>query len=60
MEIKDWSYEDYPSFDEKVEGAVWIPTSGDEIGTNVYPNIEYANVDGVPLHLLIIVPRHEI
>ena len=39
MEIKDWSYEDYPSFDEKVEGAVWIPTSGDEIGTNVYPNI---------------------
>lgn len=57
MEIKDWSYEDYPSFDEKVEGAVWIPTSGDEIGTNVYPNIEYANVDGVLLHLLIIVPQ---
>ncbi len=57
MEIKDWTYEEYPSFDEEVEGAVRIPTSGDEMGTYIYPSIEYANVDGVPLHLLIIVPQ---
>lgn len=57
MEIKNWTYEEYPSFDEEVEGVVRISTSGDEIGTNIYPSIEYANVDGVPLHLLIIVPQ---
>lgn len=57
MEIKDWTYEEYPSFDEEVEGAVRILTSGDEIGTYIYPSVEYANVDGVPLHLLIIKPQ---
>lgn len=57
MEIKDWTYEEYPSFDEEVEGVVRIPTSGDEIGTYIYPTVEYANVDGVPLHMLIIAPQ---
>ena len=60
MEIKDWTYEEYPSFDEEVEGAVRILTSGDEIGTYIYPSVEYANVDGVPLHLLIIKPQSRI
>ena len=57
MEIKEWTYEDYPAFCEEVEGTVRIPTSGDEIGTYIYSNVEYANVDGVPLHLQIIIPR---
>lgn len=57
MEIKEWTYEDYPAFCEEVEGTVRISTSGDEIGTYIYSNVEYANVDGVPLHLQIIIPR---
>ena len=56
MEIKEWTYEEYPSFDEYVEGAVRIPTTGDEKGTYIYPSVEYANMDGVPLHLQIIAP----
>lgn len=56
MEIKEWSYEEYPAFDEPVEGAVRIPTTGDEMGTYIYSNVEYANVNGVPLHLQIITP----
>lgn len=51
MEIKEWTYEEYPSFEEYVDGAVRIHTSGDEIGTYIYSNVEYTNMDGVPLHL---------
>ena len=57
MEIKEWTYEEYPDFDEEVAGAVRIPTTGNEIGTYIYSNVEYANVDGVSLHLQIIVPE---
>lgn len=57
MEIKEWTYEEYPSFEEYVDGAVRIHTSGDEIGTYIYPSVEYANMDGVPLHLQIITPQ---
>lgn len=57
MEIKEWTYEEYPSFDEVVEGAVRIHTTGDEKGTYIYSNVEYANMNGVPLHLQIITPQ---
>ncbi len=57
MEIKKWTYEDYPDFNEDVEGAVRIPTTGNEIGTYIYSNVEYANIDGAALHLQIIVPE---
>ena len=57
MEIKEWSYEEYPAFNEDVDGAVRIPTSGDEIGTYIHSNVEYANINGMPLHLQIITPQ---
>lgn len=57
MEIKNWTYEEYPSFDEEIEGVTRIPTTGDEKGTYIYSNVEYANMDGVPLHLQIITPQ---
>ena len=57
MEIKEWTYEEYPAFEEEVEGTVKIPTTGDEPGTYIYSNVEYANMDGVPLHLQIITPQ---
>lgn len=57
MEIKEWTYEEYPSFDEDVAGAIRIPTSGDETGTYIHSNVEYANINGVPLHLQIITPQ---
>ena len=57
MEIKNWTYEEYPSFDEEIEGVTRIPTTGDEKSTYIYSNVEYANVNSVPLHLQIITPR---
>ena len=56
MEIKDWTYEEYPSFDEEIEGVKRIKTTGDEKGTYIYSNVEYANIDDVTLHLQIITP----
>lgn len=56
MEIKNWSYEEYPSFDEEVEGVLRIPSSGDEAGTYTFTNVPYAQIDGTTLHLQIITP----
>ena len=56
MEIKNWSYKEYPSFDEEIEGVKRIHTTGDEKGTYIYSNVVYAQVDGVALHLQIITP----
>ncbi|WP_296054172.1 alpha/beta hydrolase [uncultured Holdemanella sp.] len=56
MEIKEWTYEEYPSFDEEIEGVKRIYTSGNEMGTYIYSNVEYKEIDGVTLHLQIITP----
>ena len=32
MEVKAWEYDEYPGLTEEVEGAVHIPTTGDEPG----------------------------
>lgn len=56
MEVKEWSYEEFPEFTEKIEGVKRIFSSGDEVGTDCFPNVEYANVDGKALHLQILVP----
>lgn len=58
MEVRsDWTYETFPEFTEEVEGAVWVPTTGDEIGANCLHDVEYLNIDGYPLHLQICLPN---
>ena len=32
MEIKSWTYEEYPGYTEQVPGAVMQKTTGDEVG----------------------------
>lgn len=56
MEVKEWSYEEYPGVTEEVEGAVHIPTTGDEIGVYHWHDIPYAEVDGHQLVLQILEP----
>lgn len=56
MEIKDWAYEEYPEFDETVEGAVSVDTTGDEIEVTYLKDVPYATADGVELRLQMLVP----
>lgn len=56
MEVKEWTYEEFPEFAEEVEGARTIPTTGDEIGVLYTPNVEYAEINGVKLHLQLLLP----
>ncbi len=56
MEVKAWSYEEFPEFTQEVEGAGIIETTGDEMGVHYIHDVEYANVNGTPLHLQILIP----
>ena len=56
MEIKAWTYEEYPGYSEEVPGAVRLKTTGDEVGVRYLHDVEYARVDDVPLHLQILLP----
>lgn len=57
MEIKEWTYDEYPSFDEEIEGVHRIYTDGNEKGTYIFSDVVYSEMDGVPLRLQIITPR---
>lgn len=57
MEVKAWTYEEFPAFDEDVSDATWLDTNGDEEGVRYIPNVEYECVDGVSRVLQILVPH---
>lgn len=57
MELRAWTYEEFPAFDEDVPGAIWLDTTGDEVGVTYVPNVEYECVDGVSRVLQILIPR---
>lgn len=56
MELKAWTYEEFPAFDGEVDGARWLSTTGDEPGVMYVPNVEYECVDGLSRVLQILVP----
>lgn len=58
MEVKAWSYAEFPAFMDDVDGAVRIPSDGNEPGTRVDPDIVYVTRDGLDRHLQIIYPRN--
>jgi len=57
MEVKTWTYEDFPAFDEAIGDVEVLTTDGDQILAKYIPDVEYAVVDGIPLHLQILVPE---
>lgn len=56
MEIKNWTYEEFPEFTEAIEGVEVIETTGDETGVTYLHDVEYANVEGTPLRLQLLIP----
>ena len=57
MELKAWEYDEFPAFDEEVEGATWLDTTGNEMGVTYVPNVEYECVGGVSRVLQILIPN---
>ncbi len=56
MEIKNWTYAEFPEFTEPVEGAKLIPTTGDEQGVLYLHDVEYMKVGDIPLRLQLLIP----
>ena len=56
MEVRDWSYEEFPEFTDIPAGADRLEVTGDEPGTFYVPDVVYAVMDGIPLHLQILLP----
>lgn len=56
MEIKNWTYAEYPAFTTLPEGTGVISSDGDAIGVRLYPDVEYRTVGDQILHLEILRP----
>ena len=57
MEVKAWTYEEFPAFAEPVAGAHRVVTTGGEVAAEYVPSVPYAQVDGATLHLQVLVPK---
>lgn len=57
MDVREWTYEEFPEFEEEVEGAKILETTGDEQSISYVHDVEYACVDGIPLRLQILAPH---
>jgi hypothetical protein len=40
MEVKEWSYEEFPEFSEQIEGVSLLSTTGDEVRVTYLPDVE--------------------
>lgn len=56
MECKAWTYDEFPAFDEDVDGATHIATTGGEVGVRYHRDVPYAELDGMTLCLQILEP----
>lgn len=56
MEVKDWSYEEFPEFTREVEGAVRVPTTGKEMGVEYLRDIVFASRETGDLRLQVLLP----
>jgi len=56
MEVKTWTYDEFPDFTEEIEDAVRLTTSGNEVGVSYHHDVKYAEVNGISLHLQILNP----
>ena len=57
MEVKPWTYEEFPEFTEPVEGAHIIETTGNERGIMYLHDVEYKTSGDTTLHLQILIPN---
>ena len=56
MEIKEWTYEEFPEFSDTPEGVGLILSDGNEMECHMSCDEVYAEIDGYTLHLQILRP----
>lgn len=56
MEVKDWSYEEFPEFTEAVENVPVLADAGDAVGVRYRHNVEYETEGGMKRNLQILKP----
>lgn len=56
MRIVEWEYDNFPEFKQIIPGAVKIKSTGDEMGIHYFHDVEYIKIDGISLHLQILMP----
>ena len=56
MVVKSWTYDEFPEFDQKIDGVQVIETTGDEPGVSYAHDVEYAAIGDTRLHLQILTP----
>lgn len=57
IEVKDYTYETMPEYNEEVAGAKELIMTGEEIGVEYLPDVVYDHKDGFDLHLQILKPN---
>lgn len=57
IEVKDYTYETMPDYNEKVEGMKEIVMTGEEVGVDYIPDVVYDRKSDTDLHLQILVPH---
>lgn len=57
MEVKDWSYDEYPEYHTALSDVTVIDTTGDEIFVAYHPDVQYAVMDDHRLMLQVLSPE---
>lgn len=57
MEVKEWSYEEYPEYHTDLKDAEVLNTTGNELFVSYDPNVRYAVMNGYELTLQILSPQ---
>lgn len=57
MEIKEWTYNEYPEYHTDLKDAKVLDTTGNEIFVSYYPDVQYAVMNGHALTLQILSPQ---
>lgn len=57
MELKAWSYSEFPEFERTVEGAETVEPTGHELACRYIPDMPYGKRGGYRRHLQILLPE---
>lgn len=56
MELKAWTYEEMPAYDGNPKDAVWLETTGNEVGVQYLHDVVYAKTPQGDLKLEVLIP----